>query len=108
MIDKELIRGTLPLVVLSLAARGDSYGYQLIKDLEALSQGAFQLKEGTLYPILHALESEGLLETTWHKADTGRRRKYYRITPTGRQALASRTAEWQALVGAMALVLEVK
>lgn len=107
MFDKELVRGTLPLIVLSLTARGDTYGYQLIKDLEAVSQGAFQLKEGTVYPILHALEAEGLLDTTWPQT-AGRRRKYYRITAAGRAALASRTAEWQSLVNAMALVLEVK
>ena len=79
-ISKELSTGTLPMLVLSVLGSEDLYGYRIIKTLEARSDNAFSLKEGTLYPILHALEQEGCLESYWD-ASTGRKKKilpYYK------------------------------
>lgn len=72
-ISKELSTGTLPMLVLSVLGSEDLYGYRIIKILEARSDNAFSLKEGTLYPILHALEQEGCLESYWD-ASTGRKK----------------------------------
>lgn len=72
-ISKELSTGTLPMLVLSVLGSEDLYGYRIIKTLEARSDNAFSLKEGTLYPILHALEQEGCLESYWD-ASTGRKK----------------------------------
>ena len=75
--------GSTTLLVLSLLAEGEKYGYQMIAELARRSDNTFQLKEGTLYPILHALEKEGRVKSFRREAENGRERKYYRITPQG-------------------------
>ncbi len=104
-IDKQLLKGTIPLLVLHLLARADMYGYQLIKSLEQLSSGALKFSEGTLYPVLHSLERDGMLRAHWLVAESGRRRKYYAITDRGRRDLGSRMAEWRTFAGAIEAVL---
>ena len=91
--SKELLKGSTPLLVLSVLQRGDQYGYRIIRELEEASEKAFQMTEGTLYPILHALEEEGLLESYWRVFD-GRNRKYYHITEKGKGYLGSLKADW--------------
>ncbi|MBQ6267514.1 MAG: helix-turn-helix transcriptional regulator [Clostridia bacterium] len=103
-INKELSKGSNALMVLSVIARQDMYGYQIVKTIENASEDVFVLNEGTLYPILHALEQNGLLDAYWCEVD-GRRRKYYRITEKGRKELARRRAEWDVFSGAVAKVL---
>ncbi|WP_295749986.1 PadR family transcriptional regulator [uncultured Oscillibacter sp.] len=92
-IDKSLMSGSTTLLVLSLLSGGEMYGYQMITELARRSNRVFELKEGTLYPILHGLEAEGLV-TVREKAEGGRTRKYYRITQKGRKALDARKEEW--------------
>jgi len=104
MLDTQLLKGTLPLLVLSLLSRGDLYGYQLIKEMERLSGGVFQFGEGSLYPVLHSLERDRLLQPDWREADSGRKRKYYRLTPAGREELRRRQAEWRTLADAVAAI----
>lgn len=72
----------------------DLYGYRIIKELEIRSENAFEFKEGTLYPILHALEKEGFLESYWDEID-GRKRKYYHLTSKGLKQLDSKKQEWK-------------
>jgi len=103
-ISKELLKGTTGTLILSLLSKQDMYGYQLIKELELASDRTFTLKEGTLYPILHALESEGSVEAYWQEAD-GRKRKYYRITDNGRRQLQEKQQEWRLFRGAVDRVL---
>ena len=105
MLDTQLLKGTLPLLVLSLLSRADLYGYQLIKEMERLSDGVFQFGEGSLYPVLHSLERDGLLRPDWREADTGRKRKYYHLTTAGREELRRREAEWRALADAVAAII---
>ena len=93
--DKGLVAGSSTLLVLSLLERGDMYGYQMIEELARRSNDAFQMQEGTLYPILHALEKGGLVEAYQQEAPTGRMRKYYKLTRKGRQLLAEKQAEWE-------------
>ncbi len=93
-ISKELIKGSTSLLVLSVLKGRDLYGYMIIKELEDRSEKAFELKEGTLYPILHALEKEGFLESYWEEYDN-RKRKYYHLTRKGEKALREKKEEWK-------------
>lgn len=81
--DKGLVAGSSTLLVLALLEGGDMYGYQMIEELSRRSNDAFQMKEGTLYPILHALEKGKYLTSYQQEAPTGRQRKYYRADPEG-------------------------
>lgn len=94
MLDKKLIAFNSSLLILQLISEKEQYGYQLIKELEIRSNDTFSLKEGTLYPILHSLESEGAIESFETQAETGRIRKYYRITKQGKKLLEKKKAEW--------------
>lgn len=93
-ISKELIKGSTSMLVMSVLKGKDLYGYKIIKEIELLSKRVFELKEGTLYPILHALEEEGCLESYWEEFD-GRKRKYYHLTRKGAKHLKSKQTEWQ-------------
>lgn len=94
--DKGLIAGSSTLLVLSLLENGDLYGYQMIEELARRSSDAFRMQEGTLYPILHALEKGKYLTSYQQEAPTGRQRKYYRLTKKGRDLLAEKREEWSA------------
>ena len=94
-IDKSLVSGSTTLLVLSLLSREEMYGYQMITELARRSDHTFELKEGTLYPILHALEAERLVIVREKEAETGRVRKYYRITKKGMKALEEKKEEWR-------------
>ncbi|MCI9648773.1 MAG: PadR family transcriptional regulator [Oscillibacter sp.] len=92
-IDKSLMSGSTTMLILSLLAKEEMYGYQMIVELARRSNRTFELKEGTLYPILHGLEAERLVTVREKEAD-GRVRKYYRITKKGLKALEARKEEW--------------
>ena len=93
------------LLVLSLLAGEDMYGYQMIVELARRSDHTFEMKEGTLYPVLHGLWKEGVVECYEAEASTGRKRKYYHITKKGREALKTETAEWKRYVCGVEAVL---
>ena len=94
------------LLVLSLLAREDMYGYQMIVELARRSDHTFEMKEGTLYPVLHGLEKDGLVEAYQQEAPTGRMRKYYHLTRKGEAALKTETESWKAYSDAVNAVLE--
>lgn len=94
-VDKSLIKGSTTMLVLSLLNTNEMYGYQMTKELELRSDNTFTLKEGTLYPILHSLESYGMIESYWEKTTSARKRKYYRITNDGKKYLEKKQKEWQ-------------
>lgn len=94
--DKKLMMISTSMLVLKLLEKQDMYGYQIIKELEEQSNKVFALKEGTLYPILHGLEKEGAVEGFERAAETGRMRKYYRITKKGTALLNQKQEEWNA------------
>ena len=94
-----------PLLVLSLLAGEDMYGYQMILELARRSNHTFDMKEGTLYPVLHGLEREGLVEAYQQEAPTGRMRKYYHLTRSGRSFLKTGAERWQTYSGAVNAVL---
>ena len=93
------------LLVLALLSREDMYGYQMIARLEEQSDHTFEMKEGTLYPILHTLERDGAVEAYQQEASTGRMRKYYRLTHRGAAVLREEAAAWQTYSGAVNAVL---
>lgn len=106
-ISKELAKGSNGLLVLSVLRRRELYGYQIIRELELQSEEVFQMSEGTLYPILHALEKEKFLESYWEEKESGRRRRYYRITEKGILELEERTKEWKSYSNAVEKVLQI-
>ncbi len=83
------------LLVLTLLAGEDMYGYQIITELASRSQHTFEMKEGTLYPVLHGLWKEALVECYETEAPTGRKRKYYHLTDKGRRELKEERSEWE-------------
>lgn len=103
--DKGLIAGSSTMLVLSLMEKEDMYGYQMIEELARRSNNTFQMKEGTLYPILHALEKENYLTSYQQEAPTGRKRKYYKLTRKGDQVLAEKRVEWEVFCSGVNRVL---
>jgi PadR family transcriptional regulator, regulatory protein PadR len=97
MIDKDLMAASSRPLVLSILAQGESYGYALIQRVRELSEGEVQWADGMLYPVLHRLEKEGLVESSWRASETGRRRKYYWICKTGQMELARQRKQWLAI-----------
>ena len=83
--------------MLAILAEGDSYGYAILKRVRELSGGELEWTDGMLYPVLHRLERSGLVESRWEKTESGRRRKYYRVTRAGREQLADERRQWRAV-----------
>ena len=96
-INKDLVAASSTPLVLAILAEGDSYGYAIIKRVRELSGGELEWTDGMLYPVLHRLERAGLIESRWEDAESGRRRKYYRVTETGRRQLADERRQWEAV-----------
>ena len=94
MISKALATASLKPFILAILREGDSYGYQIIQRIQALSDGVLEWKTGTLYPFLHALENEGLVTSYWQAVENAPRRKYYRLTEAGLQALEQEKRQW--------------
>ena len=87
-------------MVLSILREEDAYGYKILQRVRDLSGGQIEWKEGMLYPVLHRLESQGLVESYWSDS-TGRRRKYYRLKRSGRAALKEEERHWMIVHGAL-------
>ncbi len=105
MHQQELLKGNTETLLLALMEMEPMYGYQIVKEVEQRSSGYFALKEGTLYPALHRLERDNLLEGWWQDTPNGVRRRYYHITDKGRKALEDRLHEWQRFSRAMNSVM---
>jgi DNA-binding PadR family transcriptional regulator len=84
---------TKPLI-LTILKRGESYGYQIIQDVKEFSGGSLEWSDGMLYPVLHKMEKDGMIQSRWEVSDEGRRRKYYSITDAGRKELNSAKQQW--------------
>jgi PadR family transcriptional regulator, regulatory protein PadR len=98
----ELLKGHLDLLLLSVLAAEPLHGYAVIEELRR--RGGFELPEGTVYPALHRLEAGGLVTSRWSR-DSGRRRRVYSVTRTGRRELARRREEWRTFTGAVGAVV---
>jgi PadR family transcriptional regulator, regulatory protein PadR len=93
-IDKDLVAAAATPLVLAILADGESYGYAILKRVRELSDGELTWTDGMLYPLLHRLYRLGYVTSEWRTPAEGRRRKYYAITPTGREALAEHQRQW--------------
>ncbi|MDY6834272.1 MAG: helix-turn-helix transcriptional regulator [Chloroflexota bacterium] len=102
---RELLKGSMETMLLSLLKQEPMYGYQIIKETDKRSRGYFKFKEGTLYPALHRLEHEGLISGVWRRLPTGQERRYYHITKKGLSLLEEEVTEWQSFSAAMSLVI---
>ena len=100
--ERELIRGAGPVAVLQLLQRGEMYGYEIAETLSRRTSGVLAMGQSTLYPLLYSLESKGLVESRWAEADSGRKRRYYKLTEEGEAFLDQRRTEWRELFAAMA------
>ena len=105
MHQAELLKGNTETLLLVLMEAEPMYGYQLAKEVDRRSSGYFAFKEGTMYPALHRLERDKLVEGSWQDTPNGVRRRYYQITAKGRQALADRLSEWRRFSRAMNSVM---
>ncbi|MGH9886212.1 MAG: PadR family transcriptional regulator [bacterium] len=94
-LGKDLVAASATPLVLAILAEGESYGYAIIKRVGELSNGQVQWTDGMLYPVLHRLERNGLVAAKWGASESGRRRKYYRLTRQGRTQLEAERARWQ-------------
>ena len=102
----DLLKGSSNSLLLCLIEQQPMYGYQIVKVLEARSQGYFKFKEGTLYPALYRLEKSGLITGQWQMLPNGRQRRYYYITDKGRSKLAAEKVQWQDFLTAMNLIFQ--
>ena len=104
-IERELKRGSLELIVLHLLSPGERYGYEIVSTLTAQTDGALEVSDGTLYPVLYRLERAGFVDVRWETPERGVPRKYYRLTDEGREELARLTHEWTTFAKAMGRLL---
>ena len=96
-IGKDLVAASATPLVLAILSEGESYGYAIIKRVGELSRGELQWTDGMLYPLLHRLERKGYVKAVWGRSETGRRRKYYRLTGAGVEQLASQRRQWHVV-----------
>ncbi|MEI8383375.1 MAG: PadR family transcriptional regulator [Planctomycetota bacterium] len=96
-LTKDLIGASAAPLILSILKEGESYGYALIQRVHELSKGEIEWTDGMLYPVLHRLAEQKLIESHWRTAENGRRRKYYVLKPEGHQALAVQREQWRVV-----------
>jgi len=105
---RDLLKGSSDSLLLCLLEEQPMYGYQIVKELDARSEGYFKFKEGTLYPALHRLEKTGLITGKWQTLSNKRQRRYYYITGKGQAKLAMERTHWQDFLKALKLILQPK
>ena len=97
MIEKELVAASTEPLILSLLAKGESYGYELIQEVKQLSGDKIKWTDGMLYPVLHRMEANGWIKSRWVQIENGRKRKYYSIKKDGHHALKEKRAQWTVM-----------
>jgi transcriptional regulator len=102
----ELLQGTLDLLILRTLSREPMHGWAVSHRIQAISKDALRVNQGSLYPALHRLEEEGLIESEWGVSELGRRAKFYEMTAAGRRQLARENATWRKFSEAVQLVLQ--
>ena len=105
--DKNLVQGSMGMMIMRLLEEKDMYGYEMIEVLRSKSNQVFELKAGTLYPLLHSLEEKGYL-TSYEQQVGGKKRKYYQLTPSGKKQVSQKKEEWQTYQAAVSSVLSMQ
>jgi PadR family transcriptional regulator PadR len=100
-IGKDLVAASATPLLLAILSEGESYGYAIIKRAGELTRGELQWTDGMLYPLLHRLERKGYVEAVWGRSETGRRRKYYRLTSAGIAELSRQRRQWRVVEAAL-------
>lgn len=108
MITKDLVAASSKPMVLSILAGGESYGYEIIQKVRELSGGQIEWSDGMLYPVLHRLEREGLIESEWKESETGRERKYYFLSSKGRKVLQAERQQWLTVHNSLCKLWKLK
>lgn len=93
-LSKDLVGASAVPLVLSILEAGESYGYAIIERVRELSGGEIEWTDGMLYPVLHRLETQGLVRSHWGQSETGRKRKYYTLSKAGASQLAEQKEQW--------------
>jgi PadR family transcriptional regulator, regulatory protein PadR len=101
----DVLRGTLDLLILRTVALEPMHGWAMSQRIQQVSKEALSVGQGSLYPALQRLEEKGWIDSEWRTSELGRRAKYYRLTASGRKALAAETAQWRRYVAAVELIL---
>ncbi|MEP1489281.1 MAG: helix-turn-helix transcriptional regulator [Algibacter sp.] len=96
-LSKELIGASSIPIILSIITKNESYGYEIIQNIKEISGGKIEFGEGTLYPVLHKLEKKGLIQSSWKIAESGRKRKYYKISSEGKKELKIEKENWTTI-----------
>ena len=104
----ELLQGTLDLLILKTLSTASLHGWDIAKRIAVVSQDRLSLKQGSLYPALHRLESRGWIEAEWGVSEAGRAAKFYRLTRVGRKQLETERAQWESFASAVASVLKME
>ena len=102
----ELVQGTLDMLVLKTLVRRPMHGYGIAQSIQEVSEEVLRVEEGSLYPALHRLELDGLVDAEWRPSENNRRAKYYRLTARGRKSLVEEANNWKRLAAAIARVME--
>jgi len=97
MIEKELVAASTEPIILSLLAKGESYGYELIQEVKRLSEDKINWTDGMLYPVLHRMEANDWIRSHWVQVENGRKRKYYSLKKDGHQALKDKRQQWATI-----------
>lgn len=100
-VSKDLIAASATPILLAILRENDSYGYAIIKRVKEMSDNELVWTEGMLYPVLHRLEEQEMIASYWHVAETGRKRKYYRILERGQQELQQQKRQWEVVNAAL-------
>ena len=108
MISKELIAASTKPLVLAVLSRGESYGYAIIQEIRKRSSGNIEWSEGMLYPVLHRMAKEKLILASWKVGENGRKRKYYRLSVSGKRAIEAERQQWFAVHDTLASFWGVK
>jgi PadR family transcriptional regulator, regulatory protein PadR len=102
----ELVQGTLDMLILKTLSRGPMHGFGIARSIQQISDEVLRVEEGSLYPALHRLELDGMIDAEWRQSDNNRRAKYYRLSAPGRKQLLKETNRWRQLSQAIARVME--
>jgi PadR family transcriptional regulator, regulatory protein PadR len=102
----ELVQGTLDMLILKTLSRGPMHGFGIARSIQQISDEVLRVEEGSLYPALHRLELDGMIDAEWGQSDNNRRAKYYRLSALGRKQLVKETNRWRQLSQAIARVME--
>ncbi len=107
-VSKDLIAASAAPLILSILSEGESYGYAIIKRVCELSGGQMQWTDGMLYPVLHRLERQKLIQSKWRESESGRKRKYYKIKERGIKSLRQHKSQWKAVYSTLAQLWEAE